>query len=330
MKYQTTALVAAVILVTTAAMWATRSHPVAEKPAPPLAVAPNNLVAHQTPQHVPTAPAKALPAVTRDLRREFRDAKNYADYADSVRAGAQGGDSSAQFFLSEALRYCRQNLSRFFIAHGKPVRTLGEAQARWASRPAGYQQEIVEVYERCHAYLEDPERSSQLDEWSEWLDKAANSGVPLAEGTKADVLRTSALTARLSLDSAVRVDPQTDAKAHTLALEALKSRDADVIWLAAQFVDEREMSRDKLGILTGAWQLLACERGYDCSAQAEWVRTACNFDQLCNPGDTGRQYLERHLGDNLAAAKRLANEIGTTLNNGDWSKLPSYLWEPQI
>lgn len=284
--------------------------PIAE---PPVSTAP---VAAATTNTGPSAISEAVAA--KDLRTEFQTANDYAAFADSLRGAAQSGDSSAQYYLAESLRYCQQNLSRFFMKSGKPVRTLDEAQQRWANRPAGYQAEIVQIHSRCHVFLEDPERLGELDEWRAWLDKASTEGVPLAQATKADLMRIDALIASVSTDPGVHFDPQAAATARDLALEALKSGDPAVIWMMQDFVDGT-------GALATAWQLLACERGYDCSARAEWLRAACDFDQLCNPGDTGKQYLERQLGDKLDAARQMAQEIGAALDRGDWSKLPAYL-----
>lgn len=266
-------------------------------------------------------PSSMQPSTTgdRDIREEFTNAKDYAVYARSIRPEAEAGKPEAQYFLSETLRYCEQNLSRFFFVSGKRARTLNEAQVRWANRPAGYQQEITEIYSRCHTFLE--EDNARLSEWHEWLDEASDGHYPLAQAMKADLTRQDAMVAALSGNPTA--DPEATTKARALALEALRSRDADVVWRMSDFVDETSVSTN--GVLPTAWMLLACDRGYDCSAQAEWLRTACNFDLQCNPGDTGQQYLARQLGNNLDEAKRTASEIGAVLDAGDWGKVPVYL-----
>lgn len=296
--------------------------------APAASPAARPVLATAAPLSTPAArddKAPSQPAAVKDLRAAFKAAVDYAAFADSVRGAAQAGDSSAQYYLAESLRYCQQNLSRFFMAGGKPARTLNEAQVRYAGRPAGYQEEIVEIHARCHAFLDDPERWTQLEEWRTWLDRASSEDYPLAQSKKAGLMHADALVAAVSSDPTVHSDPEAAATAQGLALEALKSRDPEVIWNMVNLVDDGQTSSDKAGVLPAAWQLLACERGYDCSAKAEWVRSACDYDPLCNPGDTGQQYLERHLGDNLDQAKQLAEEIGAALDREDWSKVRSYL-----
>jgi hypothetical protein len=271
------------------------------------------------------------PTASRNIGKDFKHAKDYAEYARSIRAEAEAGNPAAQYFLEETLRYCQQNLSRYFLVPGRRPRTLDEAQIRWATKGPGssqemMQQEIIDVHSRCHAFLEDPSIRSQLEEWTSWLDKASDNGYPLAEGIKASLLIGANRIAELSRDPSVHADPEAQDKVHALALNALQSGDPTVLWQMADLVDEAGTPKDRWGVIPSAWRLLACDRGYDCSAQAEWLRSACNLDSQCNPGETGQQFLARNLGNNLEEAKRLVTEIGEAVDTKDRDKLPAYLW----
>jgi hypothetical protein len=171
-------LILIVLVAAAGVAWAVFDHSRIKGESPPAqanstksTTAAPNVVTAQKPEHV--TPESA---VAKDLRTQFKEASDYAAFADTLREAAQAGDPKAQYLLAEALRYCQQNLSRFFLVTGKPPRTLDEAQQRWASRPAGYQQEIVEIYTRCHQFLDDAQRRAQLDEWRAWLDDASTEG----------------------------------------------------------------------------------------------------------------------------------------------------------
>ncbi|HEY6483953.1 MAG TPA: hypothetical protein VIY54_10560, partial [Steroidobacteraceae bacterium] len=98
-----------------------------------------------------------------------------------------------------------------------------------------------------------------MNEWPQWLDKSAAGAYPLAEMEKALV----------SGDADVLSTGHQSERDRDLALKAVQGRDPDpqILWQMSNFVHQGDDPQQSL--LTGAWQLLACERGYDCSAQAE-------------------------------------------------------------
>jgi len=249
-------------------------------------------------------------------------AKDYAAYAKSIRPDAEGGSIEAQYFLSAALRYCKENLGIFFLIPGKPSRTLVEAQYRWAKRPLGLRQEIDDTYARCHAFLEDPAAASQMAEADDWLDKASAGAYPLAQMKKAILQFQATMVASASQKANL---PSRD-QVQGLALQALESSsDPEIIWTMTDLANELDTPAENRGIVSSAWQLLACQRGYDCSADAEWLRNVCNYDPGCYTGETGEDYLERHLGAHLDQAQRVATAIGTAIDAKDWDLLTSYL-----
>lgn len=279
-----------------------------------------------------------LPALTEDLAASFKHATDYAEFARRIRGDAESGKPDAQYYLEEALRYCEQNLTGYFGLGSKHPQTVDQVQARWASyhtrNPEMRQQEILDIYARCHAFLDDPAVRPELDEWRHWLDLAADNGVPAAESLKAKVLLNEYQMTQYSLNPSptTHVDPTAPAKVHELALNALQSGDPQVLWQMADLVGvdhPQQLLTGDAALVPLAWHLLACERGFDCSANAEWLRGACNQGATCAPGETGQQLLEQTavgLGGNWEDVKRLAREIGATVDTKDEAKLPSYLW----
>jgi hypothetical protein len=323
----------AILLAVGAGAWYLRGHQriEGETPISRGQIAPYVPATAKGAEQTPSIERSKTPTAPRDIQKDFKRANDYAEFARSIRAEAEAGKPEAQYFLEEALRYCQQNLSRYFLVPGRRARTLDEAQIRWATKGPGIsqemmQQEIIDIYSRCHVFLEDPSARAQLEEWTSWLDKASGNGYPLAEGIKAILLAGETRIAELSRDPTIRADPEAMKRAHELALNALQSGDPAVLWQMADLVDETGTPQDKLGVMPGAWRLLACDRGYDCSPQAEWLRSRCNFDPQCTPGESGQQLLARNLGDNFDEAKRLASEIAAVVDSKNRDKLPTYLW----
>jgi hypothetical protein len=318
--------------------WYTKANPPVERPLS--VVTPSTVRGAPGLSHLepPSSPQPVTPVVAETVASKFKQARDYAEFAHQIRADAESGKPDAQYYLEETLRYCDQNLTRYFGITSKQ-RTLDEAQARWARKGPGnsqelMQQEITEVYAHCRVYLEDPAVRPEMQEWSHWLDLAADNGVPPAESLKAHVLLGDYQVAQYSRDPnpTTHVDPAALDNVHELALNALQSGDPRVLWQMADLVgaDHPQQPRNTEGVVVhAAWQLLACQRGFDCSANAEWLRIACNQGPTCTPGETGQQFIEQMalgMGSTMDAVKQMASEIGAAVDAKDEAKLPSYLW----
>src|ERR1700688_3218653 len=112
-----------------------------------------------------------------------------------------------------------------------------------------------------------------MSTWESWLDKAPAAGNPPPQSLKADVSRQVELMHDAANASAGDVIPPTYGPARDLALRAVLSGDPDSIIEMVNWVDGSKRSLDESADLLGAWQLLACQRGYDdCGPTSEWLR----------------------------------------------------------
>jgi hypothetical protein len=227
-------------------------------------------------------------------------------------ASARGGNQSAAYVVGEALKYCDENLSRFFRKPNGSVRSLNDAQTRWANRPAGYQAEMVDVYERCHSFLDDAELKAAPSSFSNWLDQAAAAGYPPAQAEKADAIRVGLLLGDNSAAQAVTLD-----NARNLAVSAAQSGDPDALIKMMNWVEVKNRTLEEYGDLVSAWELLACQRGYDCGESSEWLRSMCNWDPQCANGETVADYLQRQLGTRFDDVQNLAKAIAAAVDAKD-------------
>jgi len=70
-----------------------------------------------------------------------------------------------------------------------------------------------------------------------------------------------------------------------------------------------------------AWWLIACQRGFDCYADSDWVKNSCAGDPECasvsDPSDLVR-ILAR---DQWPDVQQRAQEISAKLDGGKWNEL---------
>lgn len=322
-------------------VWYAQAHHAVE---PPPAVS-MTVTAPRPPVLVPVsrddAPANLIqpvtPVVAEDIATAFKRATDYAEFTRKIRAQAESGNAQAQFYMEEALHYCDDEMLRFFYRGAKQrLRTLDEALANQAriglgKHPEKLREQVTEVYNHCHVFLEDSEVRPEMKQWTAWLDKASDNGVPAAESLKAALLMRDYDVSQYNQDPAKHADPTSPDKAHELVLNALQSADPRVLWSMADLVsvgaDQSQKELERLNVVSTAWQLLACQRGFDCSAQADWLRFDCTTGPVCAPGETGQQFLERAVGDPTRwdQVKAMANEIGDAVDAKDEAKLPTYL-----
>ena len=70
-----------------------------------------------------------------------------------------------------------------------------------------------------------------------------------------------------------------------------------------------------------AWWLVACQRGLDCSANAEWVKNSCFNDSQCASAASPSDLVRSLSGDNWFSVQQRAQEINAKLAAGDWGAL---------
>ncbi len=276
--------------------------------------------------HRSPAPSSARPT----LRHRFRDAKDYAQLVKEIGPSALDGNVEAQYVTAEALRWCGQTLKLYFIKANGQARTLDEVQARRAAKPGGIsEEELATIYARCQGFLNDPELLKSTGSWNQWLDKAASANYPAAMAEKARLLKSSIYLSSLSQlphdQSAADTEDQAMDLATDLAMRAVQTGDPDAVFLMSDWVRAGNRTAQENATLISAWQILGCQKGYDCAPNSDWMRGLCDWDPQCADGQSYSDYFQRQLGAQYDEALRLAKSIDQAIAAKDVQAIRSYL-----
>jgi hypothetical protein len=110
-------------------------------------------------------------------------------------------------------------------------------------------------------------------------------------------------------------------EAKRLALQALHSKDPQVVFQFADlpllFLDDPEKASEAMW----TWRLAACQRGYDCGANADWLAVMCRFDYNCQPQDDGVEFIRRNNSQNFDALEKKAAELNAKLDSDEYDSL---------
>lgn len=255
-----------------------------------------------------TAASEAGGDAGQTFESRFHASADLWQFAESMNPAAKAGDPAAQYYLSRTLKYCDDNF-RFYFVRGNRRRTLDEGM-QWAStRPGLKAEEAREVHARCSRLQETSHRFGTADEW---LSASKEKGFSLA---MIDTARQLAVTAGVS-GATEHVEMRNEAK--RLALRALESKDPQVIFdmgdLAALFVGDMTKASQEQWV----WRLAACNRGYECGQDAEWIQLQCRFDPNCQPYESGFDFIRRMNSEDFDEIERLANDLNARLDAGDF------------
>jgi hypothetical protein len=251
-------------------------------------------------------------------KKVFAESHDYWIFAQHVLPAAQAGDADAQFFLSKALQFCTQVNDNYFQLNGKPL-TLDEGLQYAASLKLSM--ELVQsMYDRCKAFREHD--ATALGTASDWLEKATEAGQPAAQATTAAEMLQQQLMRNFSRAGAAPTADSTaplignGADPTELIRAAVQSRDPEALlnigWAQALLNPGKEANTEYL-----AWTLVACERGLDCSANSDWVRTHCSYCDASSPVNLVRS----KAGNAWPSVQQRAQELGAKLDAGQWNEL---------
>jgi hypothetical protein len=250
-----------------------------------------------TQSHEGTAETHGVAPSAIDYAKAFRASTNYRDFILQTLPAAQKGDRDAEYYLFAAIDYCDET-NRFFFRRRDKTLSLDEAIAERARLPGNSMTERIRVaYSRCHDV-----NAAHAPPWGtadQWLSKATEHGQPMAQlrtagNTFLGIVKTGTVGAP---KPGALVEARTISDARSLARAGLESANANseiifevgsLLMLLKPETSQADISNEML-----TWQYVACQRGLDCGANAQWLLQYCLGGAPCLPGESGVDYLRR-------------------------------------
>jgi hypothetical protein len=255
-----------------------------------------------------------------DYKRNFAESHNYWKFAHDALPTANAGNADAQFYLSRALEYCAEHNSFYYRRKGRPI-GLDEGLQRAVQRnlPIDVAQA---VYERCHEFVD--HGASGLGSAREWLARATSVGQPLAQAVTASKILMQVQRQDFIKAGGVPTpdnDPtiMSEGDPRELLRSAIQSKDPEVLFTIGEFqplLDPTNTDKDRY-----AWMLLACQRGFDCTANAEWVKNSCAGAPECASANGPTDLVRILAGDQWPEVQQRARDLSIGLDQENWSAL---------
>jgi hypothetical protein len=102
---------------------------------------------------------------------------------------------------------------------------------------------------------------------------------------------------------------------------AVESRDPEVLFTIGEVQPLLNPLSTENDINRLAWWVVACRRGFNCSASAEWVRSVCGDTAPCASAVDSTDRLRMLAGDDWIKVRQLAREINSKLEAREWDEL---------
>ncbi len=251
----------------------------------------------------------------------FKESHDYLDFARATLPAAKAGDADAQYRLGMALKFCESTYGGYFHRKGQWI-GIDEA-LQWGAREHRPDSLTRMVYARCHDLHE--QGGTDFGTGEEWVERAARRNQPQAIAAYAmdsymhDYMATprNAATGEVADPSAIA---EKLGEFRAMLRTAVQSKDPEVLFAVGTAQGLFDQHFDDKMINELAWWLVSCQRGFDCSATADWVQFGCPHD-LCEIGGDGVQSIRRSAGENIPLIEQRAREINANLDANNWDAL---------
>lgn len=295
-----------------------------QKSGEPVTFRPVKVVVTQARGKDPAPVVTRASAVHRiNYRTEFAQAHDYADFARTILPAAQAGDPDAEYYLYEIDHLCTHP-PYFEDGSGTPE-TLDKA-IQLITSFHGSIAGVQLIYDHCHQFFIE-HTAPELGDEMQWLARATQAGQTLAKLETADLRLTQEVLqqgkkAGSQIDTPLLHMPPiggVDSDPYELVRSAIVTLDPDVLWrmstIYGLLTPDLPVMQRKITRL--AWMEVACGRGFDCSAGAEWVVMNCQESSSCG----GAVDIPAMAGDDWPTVQARAQEINAHLDAGEWDQL---------
>ena len=269
--------------------------------------------------------AAVTPSEQRDWLRSFNESMDNFALAQELVVAGKSGDARAQLVLGRVLLECE--IFKRSIAQYKQGTFAERAEADLATRPfvpERSRRNLLRQVPRCERLLAaDPFAGHDLPDeasgYRYWANRALESGDPLAVMERA--VRSIAgrgATSEAAKDVAFRENLLSDVRHVAFAGDA-----AALFSVGGVLSHPSVVANPTYGY---AWQVAACEMGYDCSKANPALGFGCTEDGTCDAGETFLYVMQRDLGAaEYAEIYASAQDIQYRIRTNDWDGLQKYV-----
>jgi hypothetical protein len=232
---------------------------------------------------------------------------------------AKGNPSSAddQYRLYELLSGCAVGYDSYFS--GKTSRLSKEEAAMRAEALRTADDDATDIYQFCHRLIE--ERAELTTTAGDWLEKALAQNHPRAQTARATQLINALALANPAVGRTAPANAERDAR--QLLANAIASGDGQVLWTLAEHRSMLGGTAEEAGKDRWAMMLASCDRGVDCSPEAQWVKRYCKADPatLCPINANAEEMIRSKTGSDFEMIKMRAQEINALIDAGNGAQL---------
>jgi hypothetical protein len=246
---------------------------------------------------------------TSNLQDQFNSDEDLTPFVEKLHRQALKGDASSQYWLGLTLLKCG-NLYDNVLHFGRSAKDVSEeegASGRSESIPAHHQHLRIQCKRLNEA------KNSKYGNAKDWIQTASEAGDPRAQSMQAAEL--------MYQERLGNADSPGRPAARVLMLEALQSRDADVIAQMGGFVDDYLDQDGAQESRQALWSIAGCARGADCGPRMWWVRALCASDDQCQPNDSGIDLIRRKSGAKFPELEEEARKLNERIDAGEWDEL---------
>lgn len=275
------------------------------------------------PAKAPSVAANSTEGSHRGTNAQFLSQSSMWDYYQAHLSAAEAGDAEAQLAVWKAGDYCRTKLRFYFTKAG---RQLSFEEGVQYSMNRGYDYALFEhMYEQCREFSAHPEALDEANEIRR-LNAAASAGQPVAQALLAtkifrdDLVKQNEKSSGINLGSgALKLDRSKSAL--ELIKDAVKGGgDAEVFFVVFELLPVVAPKAGQDDVERFAWLQLACERGYGCDSQAEWVQVSCYVAE-CKSLTAKDEIVRVLAGDAYPIVQQRARELESAMAAGHWDDL---------
>lgn len=284
------------------------------------------------PSPMPAAVSRPEPAHASAVALEFRSARDLKAFADALAARKNELTADERYHLAKALEECQ-----FATSINEDLGAYGAKQRRQflaglpigdplnAKRIAAY--EAVDNTQRCARFQ--GTRISQKD-IDDLFREAAQQGDPRAQARILVAELNKSLTSPPSESGQSAPQPRVTMDNLSQIIGLLETRDPEAMIIVGQFLSQSSIaSQLRIGpngevpepsAFLGAFSLVACDLGPDCTSLSREPQLACAYGGYCNASSFEELY-QNFLASPWAYAQavRYRGMILTAINTQNWS-----------